>query len=705
MATNRHAILEAAERHPPYRKIFADDAARTGDSDEYTSDDLYATAYQVDTQQVYVLTAIDPVWTPIAGGSGGTDTWLVPSEYYVDPDLSADDTLRQYPTIAAALAAASVAGTDPTYIRLADGKTHAWDGSGLITDTSISIYGMDGAILGAPIISLSDPTSMSMDGRLSFTNVRFDIGFSTISVAVQNLYFTKCNGSFVANLLPTPNGNNINIVLNESTMSDYAIVAGSTFNNDDDVTMIIERSNIVTTFPILTWAPDIGDSFTTDFDVTIASSVIEFSDDLSDTIFVDTPNRAIVNFRDSKLIINASFNPVNIKTRGTSDLNWEACQIIEGVLGKSGGGYLFGASGSQAGLEIQVSDAESLPYDAPLRTVARSAFEGTGSGRAFGFLTFTDSEQWRAANDTVHLGGVTIIDPAVLTPIPTAADGDFVVNLDPASTQSMFTVKGRITADNNTAGESAVWDVDSVIRGDASPDQIDFLAGSAATIVYEDSGGQFTPLISMGALFRVVDTPVVGSITINGNSLTAVAGARTPGSDDFNGSLGVAEAIVAVDNAGFNNEFEIAGDFTDDLTAGSIITISGSTANDGSYTVDFSFFSGGNTVIGVVEDIPDATVDGAIDFDAPRSIVAEMVAAINDAANSFVGVCIARQSTFDMTKLNIISTTTGALSISESGSDITIEGLGVCYSVTRNSGSTNTRLRGDVRIHDARLFI
>lgn len=71
MSTNTHATLIDSERHSPYRQIFANSAARLADSTTYVADDLYKTAYQVDTDEVYTLTAITPTWTVLVGGGGG----------------------------------------------------------------------------------------------------------------------------------------------------------------------------------------------------------------------------------------------------------------------------------------------------------------------------------------------------------------------------------------------------------------------------------------------------------------------------------------------------------------------------------------------------------------------------------------------------------------------------------------------------------
>lgn len=59
-----HKNLNTANRHPPFRQVFANAAARTGDATTYPTEELYAMALQLDTMKVYVLTAISPTtWT------------------------------------------------------------------------------------------------------------------------------------------------------------------------------------------------------------------------------------------------------------------------------------------------------------------------------------------------------------------------------------------------------------------------------------------------------------------------------------------------------------------------------------------------------------------------------------------------------------------------------------------------------------------
>jgi hypothetical protein len=71
-------------------------------------------------------------------------------------------------------------------------------------------------------------------------------------------------------------------------------------------------------------------------------------------------------------------------------------------------------------------------------------------------------------------------------------------------------------------------------------------------------------------------------------------------------------AIVAV-NTG-TEVFEVVGDITTELVATDTFTVTGSTGNDGTYTVSSITFNSPNTEITVNEDITDATVDGNINY-------------------------------------------------------------------------------------------
>jgi len=74
--------------------------------------------------------------------------------------------------------------------------------------------------------------------------------------------------------------------------------------------------------------------------------------------------------------------------------------------------------------------------------------------------------------------------------------------------------------------------------------------------------------------------------------------------DGFKSAITV--AAIATD------KFTIAGDHTPAFPVGSTFKVSGSTANDGRWTVVGAVYTGGNTVIEVSEDITDATADGYI---------------------------------------------------------------------------------------------
>jgi hypothetical protein len=83
-------------------------------------------------------------------------------------------------------------------------------------------------------------------------------------------------------------------------------------------------------------------------------------------------------------------------------------------------------------------------------------------------------------------------------------------------------------------------------------------------------------------------------------------------SDDgliWSGTIGISYAISGVTTG--TKTFNVAADLSAILSAGSKIRITGSTGNDGTYTVVSATF-GASTAIVVVEAIPNATADGLI---------------------------------------------------------------------------------------------
>lgn len=69
-------------------------------------------------------------------------------------------------------------------------------------------------------------------------------------------------------------------------------------------------------------------------------------------------------------------------------------------------------------------------------------------------------------------------------------------------------------------------------------------------------------------------------------------------------------SITAV-NIG-TDKFTVAGDKTAHFPTGALVTVAGSTGNDGDYTVASSIYTGGNTEITVDEDVTNAVADGTI---------------------------------------------------------------------------------------------
>ncbi len=79
------------------------------------------------------------------------------------------------------------------------------------------------------------------------------------------------------------------------------------------------------------------------------------------------------------------------------------------------------------------------------------------------------------------------------------------------------------------------------------------------------------------------------------------------------GLISDSQAIAGVDTA--LEQFELAGDLRSQYGKGTLITVSGSTGNDGAFTLAVDpVFDGTNTILTMVEDVTDATVNGNIDY-------------------------------------------------------------------------------------------
>jgi len=98
----------------------------------------------------------------------------------------------------------------------------------------------------------------------------------------------------------------------------------------------------------------------------------------------------------------------------------------------------------------------------------------------------------------------------------------------------------------------------------------------------------------------------------NPRKISPVSGSKTVA------SAGTAERLLPLAITDVNDTtkvFTISGDYTDYIDENDIITVVGSTGNDGDYTVVSVEESGGSTLIEVSEDVPDGTVDGNIILD------------------------------------------------------------------------------------------
>lgn len=139
----------------------------------------------------------------------------------------------------------------------------------------------------------------------------------------------------------------------------------------------------------------------------------------------------------------------------------------------------------------------------------------------------------------------------------------------------------------------------------------------------DHDGSVTTQLIktySRGSFSRVreIRKPVSGTVVV------AVEGAETTAYslDTTTGVISwdhIAYAVVAVDTA--NNVVEISGDQTGSLNAGDSIEISGSTGNDGVYTIDSLTYNStsDNTEITTSESIEDSTADGDVLHGQPNA--------------------------------------------------------------------------------------
>lgn len=137
--------------------------------------------------------------------------------------------------------------------------------------------------------------------------------------------------------------------------------------------------------------------------------------------------------------------------------------------------------------------------------------------------------------------------------------------------------------------------------------------GDGSTVEY-----QLKKYYSFGgsSRYRKITKLVSGTVlaAVGGSTTTAFSVNTTTGKITFNTSTWT---ITAVDTT--NDWVAVSGDKTGDIEDGKSIEITGSTGNDGVYTVSSTVYDSGNnrTEIHTVENISDATADGSVKYGQP----------------------------------------------------------------------------------------
>lgn len=126
------------------------------------------------------------------------------------------------------------------------------------------------------------------------------------------------------------------------------------------------------------------------------------------------------------------------------------------------------------------------------------------------------------------------------------------------------------------------------VTGGAYSVTLTALLGNSQVIDVGNSSGQHTPLESGDSM----DVP--------GDSLSATYVKGTP------------SGWLITDVIQGSKQFKFLGNQTERILVGDVISVVGSTGNDGFYTVAVISFGGGKTTVEVSETIPDATSDGTL---------------------------------------------------------------------------------------------
>lgn len=630
------------------------------------------------------------------GGGGGVDTYTAPNEYYVDPTLGADATKRQYPTIAAALTAATVAGDNPTVIRLADGQGHSWDGTGL-PSARVFFYCTQ---RGGAILEFDDGSVLTSDESIRIENCLID-PLGAFDVGVANLFLSNCEGFWLCRIIdpPTPGGFS-QLSFKVCDFSGFGVTVDPDISTEGRLEFLNGR---VESFFDPVWdqgfAVPVWDLLFEDSEVRLRSD-----GNFVYTVFSDDGGTLSVMMRSSTIIISTEGRSTFSGGSTSNGINWESCRIINGIEDlKSFSGFSFGTIGVQTGLVIEgPTSGIRLPNPAPDGTLATSPVQNS-VGYPFGQVQFIgQTRQWRLPSNAVLFGG-SEAEVGVPTRFVTAHELDPYVLFTPGFAPYPHSIKGRLIA-NNSEVDLAVWDIDLIVVLESSSSLFTatVLAGGIPTLVYEATPGQYSLEIQTVVQIEIDNTTVTSDLIINGTALNANAGPRTPGSDDFNGSPISAQAIIGV---GFSDVL-IAGDFSF-VPVGAQLTITGSTGNDGTYTVNFVFFSGINTEVYFEEALPDPTVDGSLLIPEEMLIAADIAAAVNDGSNSFTALCTATSLGSIVTFYSFGSGADLVVDEDPNTPDINPYNGGVSFIVTRNSGApfSTASLDGLVQLVEGRTFV
>jgi len=155
---------------------------------------------------------------------------------------------------------------------------------------------------------------------------------------------------------------------------------------------------------------------------------------------------------------------------------------------------------------------------------------------------------------------------------------------------------------------------------DAVVDLIDVGAGSNGTLEILDDTTVLTSHALAATAFGAAAASGVATAAAIGDATAGNTGTAdkwkvkdADGDELFAGAAGIKRSITAV-GTGAGGSFGVAGDHTAEFAAGTEFTVTGSTGNDGTYTVASVSESGGTTTIVVEADqtVSNATVDGSV---------------------------------------------------------------------------------------------